>query len=58
MKDKQIFVCCWPLKKGNNKKQKEQVNLNAVAKLNTERNVLPFKALSCEFPISLYQTRK
>lgn len=58
MKDKQIFVCCWQRKKGNNKKQKEQVNLNAVAKLNTEQNVLPFKALSCEFPISLYQTRK
>lgn len=31
MQDEQIFVCCWQGEKGNNKKQKEHVNLNAIA---------------------------
>lgn len=34
MKDEQIILCCRQRKKGNNKKQKEHVNLNAIATLN------------------------
>lgn len=34
MKDEQIFLCCRQRKKGNNKKQKEHVNLNATETLN------------------------